>query len=149
MAALAARVSREIVAIDTTRMSRAPRELVDALRAALVRAALHGLVPVLSGLDEIDPTDTELREKVRQVLRVHPGPIVVRTSPEGNLPLDPGFVSIQLPLLSDTPTNGILMKGLRRRIASVRAGGVDGAGNVDDTGNSVGLAAENTFAAAK
>jgi len=102
VAALAARVGREIVAIDTTRMSRSPRELVEALRSALIRAALHGLVPVLSGLEEIDPTDTDLSEKVRQVLRVHPGPIVVRTSPEGNLPLDPGFVSIQLPPLTET-----------------------------------------------
>ncbi len=102
IAALAARVGRELAAIDVTRFSRGRREVVAALRAALFRASLHGLVPVLSGLEQLEPTETELRDAVRQVLRQHPGAIVVRTSPEGNLPLDPGFVSVTLPALLET-----------------------------------------------
>jgi adenylate kinase family enzyme len=101
-AAIASRIGREIVAIDTTRMPRAPRELVAQLRTALVRASMHALVPVLSGLELIEPTDSDLREMVRQTLRSHPGPIVIRTSPEGTLPLDPGFLSIVLPPLTET-----------------------------------------------
>src|SRR5262249_10548484 len=92
---------REIAAIDVTRMPRGPRELVAALRGALFRASVHGLVPVLSGLEQIDMQDNDLRELVRQVLRVHPGPLVVRTSPESTLPLDPGYASFTLPPLSE------------------------------------------------
>jgi hypothetical protein len=102
VAALAARIEREIVAIDTARFPHARREAVDLLRAALFRASIHGLVPVLSGLEQLEPTETELRDAVRQVLRQHPGAVVVRTSPEGNLPLDPGFVSITLPPLLES-----------------------------------------------
>src|SRR5204862_2334083 len=102
VATLAARVEREIVAIDTSRFGHARREVVAALRAELYRASMHGLVPVLSGLELLEPGETELREAVRHLLRQHPGPIVVRTSPEGNLPLDPGFVSISLPPLLET-----------------------------------------------
>ena len=106
VAALAARVEREIVAIDTARFPHGRREVVSALRAALFRASMHGLVPVLSGLEQLEPTETELRDAVRQVLRQHPGAVVVRTSPEGNLPLDPGFVSITLPPLLETERAG-------------------------------------------
>jgi len=102
VAALAARIEREIVAIDTARMPRGRRELVGSLRGALIRASLHGMVPVLSGLEQIDPTDNDVRDAVRQVLRTHPGPIVVRTSPESTLPIDPGFISIELPSLVET-----------------------------------------------
>ena len=104
IAAVASRIEREIVAIDTARLPHARRELVASLRTALFRASLHGLVPVLSGLEQIDPTDVEVRDAVRQVLRTHPGPLVVRTSPEGTLPLDPGFVSVDLPPLLLIPT---------------------------------------------
>jgi len=102
VAAVGRRVQREIAAIDVARMPRAPRELAGALRAALFRASVHGIVPVLSGLEQIDMQDNDLRELVRQVLRLHPGPIVVRTSPESTLPLDPGYDTITLPPLSET-----------------------------------------------
>ncbi|MEZ4399674.1 MAG: ATP-binding protein [Kofleriaceae bacterium] len=102
IAAVAARIEREIVAIDTARLPHARRELVAGLRTSLFRASLHGLVPVLSGLEQIEPTDVDVLDAVRQVLRTHPGPLCVRTSPEGNLPLDPGFVSVVLPPLTET-----------------------------------------------
>jgi ATP-dependent 26S proteasome regulatory subunit len=102
MSALAARVGREVIAIDTQRMPRMPREMVAALRIALFRANVHGLVPMLSGLEAIEPTDNDLREMVRQVLRTHPGPIIVRTSPESMLPMDAGFLTVTLPPLSES-----------------------------------------------
>ncbi|MEJ7596641.1 MAG: hypothetical protein WKG01_01925 [Kofleriaceae bacterium] len=102
VAALAAKVDREIVAIDTARLPHTRRELVASLRAALVRANLHGLVPVLSGLELIEPTDFDVRDAVRQVLRTHPGPLCIRTSPESTLPLDPGFTSVVIPSLAET-----------------------------------------------
>ena len=102
IAALADRVGRSIVAIDTTRMPRGPRDLIAALRGALFRASVHGLIPVLSGLEQVEPTDADLRELIRQVVRVHPGPLLLRTSPESTLPIDPGFLSITLPNLNET-----------------------------------------------
>jgi len=105
VAALAARVEREIVAVDMARFPHGRREAVAALRTALFRASMHGLVPVLSGLEQLAPTEpaeNELRDAVRQVLRQHPAAVVIRTSPEGNLPLDPGFVSVTLPPLLET-----------------------------------------------
>ena len=102
MSALAARVGREVIAIDTQRMPRAPREMVASLRIALFRANVHGLIPMLSGLEAIEPTDNDLREMVRQVLRTHPGPVVVRTSPESMLPMDAGFLTVTLPPLSES-----------------------------------------------
>ena len=102
IAALAAKLDREIVAIDTARLPHNRRELVATLRAALFRASLHGLVPVLSGLELIDPTDLDVRDAVSQVLRTHPGPLCIRTSPESTLPLDPGFISVVIPALTET-----------------------------------------------
>ncbi|HRC56972.1 MAG TPA: ATP-binding protein, partial [Kofleriaceae bacterium] len=102
IAALAARVGREVVAIDTQRMPRAPREMVAMLRNALFRANVHGLIPMLSGLEAIEPTDADLREMVRQVLRTHPGPVIVRTSPESMLPMDAGFITVTLPPLLES-----------------------------------------------
>ncbi len=106
IAAVAARVGRDIVAIDTTRMPRGRRELIVLLRAALFRASLHGLVPVLSGLETIEHTDVDVSHAVRQVLRNHPGPICVATSPEATLPIDPGFVEIELPPLLELERAG-------------------------------------------
>ena len=102
IAAMAGMVGRAIVQIDAARMPRVLRELVAALRMALFRASLHGLVPVVSGLEQLDLADADVRESIRQVLRIHPGPVIVRTSPEGTLPLDPGFTSLTLPALTET-----------------------------------------------
>jgi MoxR-like ATPase len=106
IAAVAARLGRDIVAIDTTRFPRGRRELLALLRAALFRASLHGLVPVLSGLEAIEHTDIDVCDAVRQVLRNHPGPICIATSPEATLPIDPGFVAIDLPPLLELERAG-------------------------------------------
>ncbi|MGH2900009.1 MAG: hypothetical protein ACRDMZ_15145, partial [Solirubrobacteraceae bacterium] len=106
VAAVAARVGREIAAIDTTRLPRGRRELLTLLRAALFRASLHGLVPVLSGLETIEHSDVDVCDAVRQVLRNHPGPICIATNPEATLPIDPGFVAIELPPLLELERAG-------------------------------------------
>ena len=102
IAAMASQIAREVVSIDATRLPRAPKELVASMRLALFRASLHGVVPVLSGLEQLELGDGDLRELVRQVLRSHPGPVVVRTSPESMVPLDPGFASVTLHAFGET-----------------------------------------------
>ncbi|MCX5747173.1 MAG: ATP-binding protein, partial [Proteobacteria bacterium] len=106
IATMARQVGRELIAIDTSRMPRAPKDLAAALRIALFRASVHGVVPVVSGLEQVNLADADLREMLQQVLRAHPAAIIVRTTPEGTLPLDPGFTSITLPPLSETERAG-------------------------------------------
>ncbi len=100
VAALAARVGRRIAAIDASRLPRTGEHRAAALSGELVRAVLRDAVPVVSGLD-LEPGDSAGHAALRQVLRAHPGPIVIRTSPEAQPPLDPGYLSFTLPLLSE------------------------------------------------
>jgi len=59
------------VAIDAARFPHARREVVSraARRAVPRQHARAGAV--LSGLEQVEPTETELRDAVRQVLRQH------------------------------------------------------------------------------
>ena len=100
VAALAARVGRRVAAIDASRLPRDGEHLAGALGRELVRAVLRDAVPIVSGLD-LDPGDAAGHAVLRQVLRAHPGPIVIRTSPEARPPLDPGYLSFTLPPLSE------------------------------------------------
>ncbi|HEX3478073.1 MAG TPA: AAA family ATPase [Kofleriaceae bacterium] len=102
VAALAARVGRGIACIDCHRLPRAGRMMAVALRHELFRALVRGCVPVVSGIEVADPSDAEGLDQLKQVLRAHPGPVVVRAAPEASLPIDPGYVSAALPPLSES-----------------------------------------------
>ena len=102
VAALAARVGRGVACIDCHRLPRAGKLMAGALRQELFRALLRGCVPVVSGLEAADPADAEGQDLIKQTLRAHPGPVVIRAAPEASLPLDPGFVTASLPSLNET-----------------------------------------------
>ncbi|MEZ4364143.1 MAG: ATP-binding protein [Kofleriaceae bacterium] len=102
IAALAARVDRGIVRIDASRLPRDGVVLAARLRQELLRALLRSCVPVVSGLELADPADSEGQERLKQVLRAHPGPVVIRAAPEATLPLEPGFVTVHLPPLLES-----------------------------------------------
>ncbi len=102
IAALAARIERGIVRIDCSRMPRSGKAMALALRQELFRALVRGCVPVASGLEVADPADAEGQELLKQVLRAHPGPVILRTSPEGAVPLDPGYQSFTIAPLSES-----------------------------------------------
>jgi len=99
--ALAARVDRSIACIDASQLPRG-RDHAPALRRELVRAALARAVPVVSSIEVRDGADAELVAETRHVLASHPGPVVVRTTPDAELPLEPGHVDVTLPSLSET-----------------------------------------------
>jgi hypothetical protein len=101
IAALAARVDRSLADIDCARLPRAGSAMAAALRDELRRAVLRGCVPLISGLELADPSDGEGHDRIRQVVRAHAGPIIVRTTPESFLPIDPGAVTVALPSLSE------------------------------------------------
>ena len=102
IAALAVRVGRRIAAIDVHRLPRSAVRLALALRIELARALVRRAVPVVSGLETVDASDPEGQEAIHRVLRMHPGPIVIRATPEGSLPIEPGYVSIKLPPVSES-----------------------------------------------
>lgn len=102
IAALAARVERGIARIDCSRLPRNGTAMAGMLGQELLRALLRGCVPVISGLEAADPGDVEGQERLKNVLRSHPGPLVVRAAPETALPIDPGVITVQLPALSES-----------------------------------------------
>ena len=123
IAALAARVERSIACIDCHRLPRAGKLMAVALRQELFRAILRGAVPVVSGLEAADPGDAEGQDLIKQTLRAHPGPVVIRAAPEASLPLDPGFVTATIPTLSESERTVFWGEALAR--AGLRCGDVD------------------------
>ena len=102
IATLAAKVGRRVAAIDATRLARQPELFASELALELSRAQLRRAVPVVSGLEVIAADDAERRERIEQVLRTHPGPVVLRVAPETTtLPLAPGYVSFTIPAMSE------------------------------------------------
>lgn len=100
IAALAARVDRRIACIDAGQLPHGHAR-AEALRRELSRAAIARAIPVVSGIEERDGADPAVAQQVAQVLCAHPGPLVVRTSEHGRIPLPAGAVDATLPALSD------------------------------------------------
>jgi len=114
VAALAAEVGRAVADLDCARLPRAGTAMAAALQQELRRAVLRGCIPIVSGLDSADPADTEGQDRIRQILRSHPGPLVIRAAPESSLPLEPGHETITLPPLSETERAAFWRTALER-----------------------------------
>jgi hypothetical protein len=99
IAALAARVGRTIAMIDVTRLPRTGTALASALRSELARAAIARAVPVVSGVEGLDASEGETHHLIREVVRAHPGPVVIRATPETELSIAPEHVAVTLPAL--------------------------------------------------
>ncbi len=100
LAAIAATGGRELGVIDASMMIRSEEQRTTLLRVALERAHVSGLLPCVDGLDLIPSDDVVAREQVREVLRRHPGPLAVRLGWEGQPPLDPGHVMLDIPTMT-------------------------------------------------
>ena len=96
IAALAAKVGRAVACIDVSETPLAQ------LAGELTRAALSLAVPVLSNAETLESGDRDAARQLRQILRAHPGPLVLRMGLDGSAPLDPGYVELVLPALSET-----------------------------------------------
>ncbi len=131
LAALAARLGRRLAVIDAERLPRSGKPLAQRLRLELRRAHLRGAVPCISGMSEFE-ADGEGVQHVREVLQSHPGPITFRVSPEFKPPLEPGYMSLTLPSLSETErleywqrsveTHGVAATGLEELAGRFRVG---------------------------
>jgi ATPase family associated with various cellular activities (AAA) len=100
IAALAARLGRRIACVDGRRLPRGA-----ARAAALQRELIHALgsaaIPVISGIESHDGDDPATAMAVAEILRGHPGPLVVRTAERARVPLDGGHLDVVLAPLSE------------------------------------------------
>ena len=101
LAALAARARRALGIIDLSAMPRDAQRLPPALAGALRRAKLRGLLPCIDGLEIAGADDPDAKIQLGIVLRDHPGPIAVRMPTEARVPLDPGYLLLDIPVRSE------------------------------------------------
>jgi AAA+ superfamily predicted ATPase len=131
-AALAQRVAKPLAVIDCERLPRSGPAFAAELADELLRAGLRGAVACVSGLEVFDATDPVGVEHIRAVFRTHPAPIIIRTSPEYQPPIDPGYLSFTLPPLTETerfafwtaalPRHELVAEGVDRLASRFRIG---------------------------
>ena len=98
LAALAHKAGRELGLVDLKRLPRQPELFATALRTELRRARLAGLIPCLTRLDEAGAGSADpLRDAVQDVVRTHPGPVAVHLASGARVPLDAGYLRLDLP----------------------------------------------------
>jgi hypothetical protein len=97
LAALAARAGRSLGVIDLSTIPREVSRVAPALEGALRRAMLRGLLPCIDGLELISSEDPDVKIQIAAVLRNHPGPLAVRLPTEAQVPLDPGYLLLDVP----------------------------------------------------
>jgi hypothetical protein len=72
------------------------------LRKKLERCAVAGWIPCLVGLESVAADDRPLRERLRRTLADFPGPMGLRLEREAQPPIDPGYLLVDLPDLTET-----------------------------------------------
>ncbi|HZJ63694.1 MAG TPA: ATP-binding protein, partial [Kofleriaceae bacterium] len=97
LAALAARAGRSLGIIDLTAMPRDGSRLPATVEVVLRRAKLRGLLPCIDGVELTGADDPDLRVQLGAVLRDHPGPVALRLPSEARVPLDPGYLLLDIP----------------------------------------------------
>jgi hypothetical protein len=97
LTSLAARAGRSLGVIDLSTIPREPSRAAQTLEAVLRRAMLRGLVPCIDGLELISSEDPDTKIQIGAALRNHPGPIAIRLPAEAQVPLDPGYLLLDLP----------------------------------------------------
>ncbi|HWO25491.1 MAG TPA: ATP-binding protein, partial [Kofleriaceae bacterium] len=97
LAALAARAGRALGVIDVSMVPREPGRFAQTLEAVLRRAMLRGLVPCVDGLELISAESPEAKVQLAAVLGHHPGPLALRLPLGAQVPLEPGYLVLDLP----------------------------------------------------
>jgi hypothetical protein len=97
LASLAARAGRALGVIDLVTLPRDPSRGAQALEAVLRRAMLRGLLPCIDGLELISSDDPDTKLQLGAALRNHPGPLALRLPAEARVPLDPGYLLLDVP----------------------------------------------------
>lgn len=101
LAAMAARARRTLGIIDLSAAPREPQKVLELLRTALRRASVRSWIPCIDGLEHAIGDDVDLRNQLAAVIREHPDPLALRLLPEAQAPIDPGYLTIDLPVLDE------------------------------------------------
>ncbi|MDQ3297412.1 MAG: AAA family ATPase [Myxococcota bacterium] len=97
LTSLAARAGRSLGIIDITTIPRETGKLAPAVEAVLRRALLRGLIPCIDGLELLAAEEPDTKTQIGIVLRSHPGPIAIRLPADAQIPLDPGYLLLDVP----------------------------------------------------
>jgi len=97
LTSLASQAGRSLGIIDLSTVPREPSRAAATLAAVLRRAMLRGLIPCIDGLELISSEDPDTKLQIGAVLRNHPGPIAVRLPTDARIPLDPGYLLLDIP----------------------------------------------------
>ena len=95
---IASRAGRSLGIIDITTIPRDAGKIGPVLEAVLRRAMLRGLLPCVDGLDLLASSeDPDTKIQLAAALKNHPGPLALRLPPEARVPLDPGYLIVDIP----------------------------------------------------
>jgi hypothetical protein len=97
LASLASRAGRSLGVIDLSLVPRDAGQLTETLTSALRRCMLRGLLPCVDGLELIGSEDPDTKIQLAAALRNHPGPLAVRLPIDAPIPLDPGYLVLEVP----------------------------------------------------
>jgi SpoVK/Ycf46/Vps4 family AAA+-type ATPase len=98
LTSLAARAGRSLGVIDLSTVPREGGRVAGMLEDVLRRAMLRGLLPCVDGLEIATSVENpDVKIQLAAVLRNHPGPIALRLPAEAVVPLDPGYLQLDVP----------------------------------------------------
>jgi SpoVK/Ycf46/Vps4 family AAA+-type ATPase len=97
LTSLAARAGRSLGIIDLSTVPREASRAAQTLEAVLRRAMLRGLLPCIDGLELISSEDPDTKIQIGAALKNHPGPIAIRLPTEAQIPLEPGYLLLDVP----------------------------------------------------
>ena len=101
LASLAALAHRRLAVINLHHLGDLRASMTE-LRRALDRCMLAGWIPCIDGVDSIPIDDRSQREKLRRILGGFLGPLGLRMERDAQPPIDPGYVLVDLPELTET-----------------------------------------------
>ena len=102
LSSLAALANRRLAVINLHHLGDSLRLSMTDLRRALERCMLAGWIPCIDGLDDISPDDRSLREKLRRTIGEYLGPVGMRLERDAQPPIDPGYLLVDIPDLTET-----------------------------------------------
>ncbi len=119
LAALAHAANRPLGVIDASLLPREPRGLIDGLREALSGCVIRGWLPCIERLHLDDVLEAAVRDQLRELIRIHAGPLAFRTDWDATPPIDPDYLQIDLPALTETQRGEVWTGAIQRHGLSV------------------------------
>jgi hypothetical protein len=117
LAALAGLAGRKLAVVHLGHLGEGSQPSPAELRRALDRCALAGWIPCIDGIDRIGD-DEVLRDRLRRAIADFPAPLGVRLDRDAHAPIDPGYLQVDLPELTETERLDVWNRELAERDAT-------------------------------